>query len=139
MTPCETTCEDKSSNVKPPTVQKGLMVVESAKVQADPVKVTAVPGAMVANDPVGLLGETWGLIQEVTSVAVPADDVSNVTLPTNPMLPVMLVAWRVEVKARATAATPAILIIFFIVLAWFVVVLVTTTGTKDSNVDANQF
>jgi hypothetical protein len=58
---------------------------------------------------------TTGLIQEVTSVAVPAELVLMVTpKPEKPMLPVIKAACRVCAKVMTTAATVVRRISFFI-------------------------
>src|ERR1700722_20433817 len=89
--PWNTIWEEVRSNVKPPTLQR-LATAPELKNQGE-VNATCVPGAIPEKLPSSLI--TTGIpvppgpVQANTSVAVPAEDVSNCTPPANVMSPVI--------------------------------------------------
>ncbi len=81
---CATIDEDSNWKVNPPTCQNGLSPVAVLNCQIEDEKVALVPaktanGLGVANTPDTSV--TVGVIHDVTSVAVPGEDVSYVTPP----------------------------------------------------------
>jgi hypothetical protein len=104
LPPCDAIDEDSNSNVNPPTDQKLAIGVEVLKSQGVAAIVTAVPEATDPKAPV--FPFTTGLIQEVTSVAEPGDELLTVSKPVNPILPVTGIA-RTCVAASNNVTAPA--------------------------------
>lgn len=88
--------EDSNSKVNPPTDQKLLIGEVVVKFHAPGANATAVPGVIAntlgtAKTPESSV--TWGLIHDVTAVAVAVDELFNVAPPVNPMLPAIGTAY----------------------------------------------
>jgi hypothetical protein len=99
--------------------------VDLLKAQIADDMVIGVPGAMAnrlgtAKTPVS--PTTWGLIHEVSSVAVADDSVLYVNDPVIPMLPVIGTANRVDCVAAANMVTAAPAMHFFLIFQLVIVI-----------------
>jgi hypothetical protein len=110
-------CDEVRSNVKPPTLQRPETAPELKN--HGEVNEAPVPGAIPAKLPSALSTNGPPVppkpVHDVTSVAVAAEDVSNVTPPMNVMLPEIGTAWATPAIPQTAAVAATIINHFFFI------------------------